>query len=97
MVCNKFRCLTMIGIYLRPLQAFLQKAASRTECQSGSAYKTLIMTIHEFRAQATKSHIAIDDGDQVINPIAEKMLAKIGKNWWNVLRRGGSTGKDSWS
>lgn len=58
---------------------FLHTAASLTECQSGSHYATLSMNIKAFRALASKCHVAINAGDPVLKPIAEKMLSKIDK------------------
>lgn len=62
-----------------PVAKFVQNAASLTDCQSGSTYETLSMTIFAFRALATKSRTAMDAGDPVMKPNTEKLLSKVDK------------------
>lgn len=58
---------------------FLQTAASLTDCQPGPRYATLSMTIRAFNVLKSKCKTVIDSGDQILKPIAEKMITKLDK------------------
>lgn len=58
---------------------FLESAASLTECQSGSSYATLSMTVKAFKSLLSKCKTIVDGNDPILSPIAEKMADKLNK------------------
>lgn len=58
---------------------FLTFAASLTECQSGSKFATLSVTIKAYKILLAKCTLAIENNDTVMKPIAEAMYAKLKK------------------
>lgn len=56
---------------------FLESAASLTECQSGSTYATLSMTIKAYQLLLTKCNVLVDRNDELLAQVAKKMRDKL--------------------
>lgn len=58
---------------------FLQSAASLTECQSGSPYATLGITVKAFKMLLSKCRTIVDKNNVILSPLAQKMINKLTK------------------
>lgn len=58
---------------------FLYISASLTECQSGSSYATLRITVKAFKALVQKFDMVVDAKDSTLEPFAQNMRTKLEK------------------